>query len=274
MAGNKKKWIYSALFITLFLNQLIANDDPTVATVNGVEIKKSQLDRAYEESRMFVGTNLVSRERVLYDMINRKLGIERAKENNLQDDPIVSSKMQDILYHAQISKDLEDKLTKIEVSDQDVRRYYNNNKEYRTAHILFRMQANPEEAEKEAALRKALEVYNRLKVNPEQFSELANKYSQSSTAPAGGDLGFQPAARLAPEYNRAIQGRQANEILAPVRTQFGYHIIKILAEKKFDEINMPLYKKLVYDEKRDAILADYYESLRQDAEISINEELL
>ena len=271
---NWKTPLLLALSFTLMPLQGFANEDPVVATVNGQQILKSQLDQAYRENMMFVSSDIVTRERVLNDLIHRKLGIAKAKSNNLDQDPIVKSKMEDILYHAQISKDLEGELKKIEVTEQDVRNYYREHPEYRTAHILFRVQANPEQEEWEAALKKALEVYNVLKTQPEKFSELANRYSQSSTAPAGGDMGFQPAARLAPEYFQAIKGKSAEHITPPVRTQFGYHIIRVLAVKEFDAINMPLYQKLVYDQKRDAILANYFRQLRQNANIQINEQHL
>lgn len=250
------------------------NPDAVVATVNGVEIKKGQLDQAFEQNLMFVSDKIVTKEKVLNDIIDREIGIKKAKAANLQDDPVVKSKMEDVLYHAQISKDLEKKLQGIQVTDKEAQDYYAKNKEYRTAHILFRVRVAPQKEETEEAMKKALEVYKQLQAKPQQWPELANKYSQSSTAPAAGDLGYLPAIKYAPEYFKAINGKPNGYISSPVRTQFGYHIIKVLGVREWKEVDPALYKKIVYDQKRDKILEEYFADARKSAQIKINKEYL
>jgi parvulin-like peptidyl-prolyl isomerase len=252
----------------------LAAADPAIATVNGVEIKKSFFDNSYKSNLMFVSDKKVTPDKVLDDLINRELGIQKAKKLKLDGDPTVTQKMLDVLYHAQISKDLEPRLRKINVTDEDVKKYYKEKPEYRTAQILFRVKAIPEKDEAEAALNKAMEVYNSIKQKPEQFASFADKYSQNSTAPVGGDMGFQPAVAYAPEYFAAIKGKGQGSITPPVRTQFGYHIIKVLAVKPLKDINMAQYKKFVYDEKRDAIIAQYFAELKKEASITIDKNLL
>jgi peptidyl-prolyl cis-trans isomerase C len=205
-----------SLFSTLSFAQTA---DPTVATVNGVEIKKNQLMQAYEQNMLYVSDKFVTKEKVLEDIINREIGVKKAKEAKLDQDPIVKSKMEDVLYHAQISKDLEKKLQGITVTDKEAQDYYAKNKEYRTAHILFRVRATPQKEEVEEAMKKSMEVYKEVKAKPQNWPELANKYSQSSTAPSGGDLGFLPGIKYAPEYYKAINGKAQGFISTPVRTQ-------------------------------------------------------
>ncbi len=250
------------------------NTDAVVAVVNGVEIKKGQLDQAFEQNLMYVSDKMVTKERVLNDIINREIGIKKAKDASLQNDPIVKAKMEDVLYHAQISKDLEKKLQGIVVTDKEAQEYYSKFKEYRTAHILFRIRVAPDKAETEEAMKKSLEVYKQLEARPQDWPELANKYSQSSTAPAAGDLGFLPAVKYAPEYFKAINGKPSGFITPPIRTQFGIHIIKVLGVKEWKEVDPALYKKIVYDIKRDRIIDDYNADARKTAQIKINKELL
>lgn len=250
------------------------NPDAVVATVNGVEIKKGQLDQAFEQNLMYVSDKIVTKEKVLNDIINREIGIKKAKEANYQNDPVVKSKMEDVLYHAQISKDLEKKLQGITVSDKEAQDYYSKAREYRTAHILFRIRVAPDKGEVEEAMKKALEVYKQLQAKPQQWPELANKYSQSSTAPTAGDLGYLPAIKYAPEYFKAINGKANGYITPPVRTQFGLHIIKVLGVKEWKEVDPALYKKIVYDQKRDKILEEYFADARKTAQIKINKEYL
>lgn len=273
-----KRSLIAPLFIfTLFVGAPHAwsnTPDATVAVVNGTKILKSEFDKAYKENLLFVSDKVVSKEKVLNDLINRELGLQKAKKTKLDNDPIVKEKMEDVLYHAQISKDLEKELEKIVVTDEDVKKYYEQFPEYRTAHILFRMRAEPSKPETEEAQKQAFKVYEALKSAPDKFSELANKYSQTTTADTGGDIGFQPKISLAPEYFSAINGKEVGTITPPVRTQFGYHIIKILAKKDFKSIHPPFYKKIIYDSKRDELIATYFNKLRQSAKVEINKNLL
>lgn len=249
-------------------------EDPVVATVDGVEIRKNQLEQAYAQNALYVSNKRVTKEKVLNDIIAREIGLKRAKAENLQDDPIVKTKMEDVLYHAKISKDLEKKLADIQVSDKEAEDFYRNNKEIRTAHILFRMRAVPEQAEVDAAIKQALVVYDELKKKPQNWAELANKYSQTSNAATAGDMGFQPAINYAPEYFDHIKNKAVGYISPPVKTQFGFHIIKVLGIREWKDVDPALYKKVVYDQKRDKILDAYFAELRKSAQVKINKELL
>lgn len=271
---KKSNVLVLATFLLSFSALAQTGSDAVVATVNGVEIKKGQLDQAFEQNMMFVSDKIVTKEKVLNDIINREIGLKKAKETKLNEDPIVKAKMEDVLYHAQISKDLEKKLQTITVTDKEAQDYYAKNKEYRTAHILFRIRATPQKEEVQEAMKKALEVYKEVQAKPQLWAELANKYSQSSTAPSGGDLGFLPAVKYAPEYFKMINGKPSGYISPPTRTQFGLHIIKVLGVHEWKDVDPAIYKKIVYDQKRDKMLEAYFAEGRKTAQIKINKEFL
>src|SRR5665647_3189637 len=168
----------------------IAQKDPVVATVNGRNITKKQFDDYHLQNLKFVGQRKVTKETSLQDLVNRELGIQRAKKTGLDKEPSVVSRQEDILFHAQISKDLENEFQKISITDEDVKKYYEENKEYRTAHILYRLRAEPTPEDVKAAYAQSMEIYTQLQKNPEEFAKYANKFSQTSAAPVGGDLGF------------------------------------------------------------------------------------
>ena len=241
----------------------------TIAVVNGTNITHAELESAYIQRLRVVTTQEVSRKKVLNDLINRRLGIEKAKKNQIEKNPVIKGKIEDILFHAQISKDLEKSLKKIQVKEDDIKKYYKENPEYRTAHILLRVRVKKTKVEAKAALAQSLKVFKEVKKDPNKFSEFANKYSQSISSETGGDMGFQPASQLAPEYFKAIKGKSVGYISPPVRTQFGYHIIKVLAAKSYEKINKPLYSKLVFDSKRDIVIQKYFEKMRNNASIEI-----
>ena len=268
-----KKFSAAIVLLTIAI-PVFAQKKEVVATVNGQPITKQQFEEYHLQNLKFVGQRKITKEVSLQDLINRELGIQKAKKTGTAKDPVVVSKQEDILFHAQISKDLENEFKKINVTDEDVKKYYEDNKEYRTAHILYRLRAEPTPEEVKAALTQSMEIYEVLQKDPESFAKYANKFSQTSTAPVGGDLGFQPPTRLAPEYFEAIKGQKVGFISKPVRTQMGFHIIKVLGVKSYDQIDKNLYKKIIYDKKRDAIIESYFKNLAKGAEIKTNPNLL
>ncbi len=86
----------------------------------------------------------------------------------------------------------------------------------RCAHILV---------EKQSA---ALEIQEKLK-NGESFAKLAEQYSLDGSRKRGGDLGFFGKGVMVKPFEEAAFKLNINEISEPVKTQFGYHIIKRLA---------------------------------------------
>ena len=263
-----KAQITLSLFILLLMT-INPSYAKIVAEVNGAKISKDEFNRVLKENKLFLGRKKVTKVKVLNDLINRKLGIQKARKKKLHKKQDVIYKMEDILYHAQISNDLHPLLKKIKVTESDIKKYYTENPEYRTAHILLRLKAEPSKKEVEQALVRTLELYQKLVNNPGKFAEYANKHSQALNASNGGDMGFQPSVRLAPEYYKAIKGKKIGHISRPVQTQFGFHIIKVIGVKKYDKINKDFYKKVVYDVKRDQIMANYFKRLRNGAAIKI-----
>ncbi|HXH31827.1 MAG TPA: peptidylprolyl isomerase [Bacteriovoracaceae bacterium] len=251
-----------------------AQNNQAVATINGDEITKKEFEEYHLQNLKFVGQRKITKEVSLQDLIHRQLGIQKARTTGLDKDPMVVSKQEDILFHAQISKDLENEFKKISVTDADVEKYYEDHKEYRTAHILYRLRAEPTPEETKAAYAQSMEIHAQVQKEPDSFAKLANKFSQTSGAPLGGDLGFQPPTRLAPEYFEAIKGQKVGHVTKPIRTQMGYHVIKILGVKSIDQVDKNLYKKIIYDIKRDALIENYFKGLSKGADIKTNKNLL
>ncbi len=268
------KAVFFTLLAAMTFSTFAQAPTDVVATVNGKKITVAQLEEYHSQNLRFVSQRRITKEVSLDDLVNRELGIQKARKSGIDKDPVVVQKTEDILYHAQISKDLENELKKITVSDDEVKKYYADNKEYRSAHILYRVRAQPSPDEVKKALEQSLTIYEEVSKNPDSFATMANKYSQSTAAPVGGDLGFQPPTRLAPEYYVAIKGQKAGFVSRPVRTQMGFHIIKVLGVKEFDQIDKNLYKKVIYDQKRDAILAKYFKDMQKNSDIKINKNLL
>ncbi len=116
--------------------------------------------------------------------------------------------------------------TQIKINDDDIKRYYEANTydylreaEVHASHILIKG---------EGALKKAEEILARIKAG-ESFSALARAHSEDrGSASKGGDLGFFGPGTMHKEFEKAAFTLGAGEVSEPVRTPFGYHIIKVV----------------------------------------------
>lgn len=95
------------------------------------------------------------------------------------------------------------------------------NKVVKASHILIKFNEN-----KDSAKAESIRIMKEAKAG--DFSQLASKYSQDpGSARNGGDLGFFGSGQMVPEFEKAAFAANVGDIVGPVETQFGYHIIKV-----------------------------------------------
>jgi len=105
--------------------------------------------------------------------------------------------------------------------------YQRSLEEIRSSHILVAVAMDAPASDTLRAFQKAMKIANRLKAG-EDFSTLASEVSEDPSAQTnGGDLGFYTVFQLVYPFENAIYNTPVGEITKPVRTQFGYHIIKV-----------------------------------------------
>ncbi|HVN80862.1 MAG TPA: peptidyl-prolyl cis-trans isomerase [Terriglobia bacterium] len=134
----------------------------------------------------------------------------------------------------------------LQIPEAELKNYYQQNlqtyqlpEKVRAAHILFKTEAKaPQDVEK--IKEKATEVLLQAKHGAD-FAELAKKYSQDSSAAAGGDLGLFGRGQMVPEFEKVAFSLGVGAISDLVTTQYGFHIIKVLDRQpahtqKFEEV--------------------------------------
>jgi peptidyl-prolyl cis-trans isomerase D len=136
----------------------------------------------------------------------------------------------------------------IDVDEELLRGYYDKNQDEfglpeqrKASHILIQVDANAEQAAEDEAKAKIDALAEKLR-NGESFEELAKQNSQDpASAASGGDLGFFGKGVMDPAFETAVFALQEGEVSEPVRTSFGFHLIKLTgikdgSVKPFDEV--------------------------------------
>ncbi len=129
------------------------------------------------------------------------------------------------------------------VSDDDKKNYFNANKDafngarVKASHVLIDTRSMKKEAELEEA-RKMIEVVKAEIDKGADFADMAKKYSNCPSAGKGGDIGFfQRKGSIVEEFAKVAFGMDAGEISDPVKTQFGYHIIKVTEKEEGQDVS-------------------------------------
>jgi peptidyl-prolyl cis-trans isomerase C len=135
-----------------------------------------------------------------------------------------------------------DVVPNIEVSDASCRQYYDQNKlqfrnpeKVRARHILFTVDEAADDAEVAAVRARASEILEKARAG-QDFVALAKEYSQGPSGPQGGDLGYFEQGKMVPPFDAAAFALEEGDISDLVRTQFGFHIIKLEDRQAASEI--------------------------------------
>lgn len=97
------------------------------------------------------------------------------------------------------------------------------------------------------------------------FSEAAEKYSDDSSAPIGGDIGWITPGQADPAFEKAVDSLQIGQISEPVRSSFGWHLIEVMERRTEDKqasIRKSLANEAIFEERAAAVLEDWIEQLR------------
>ncbi|MCX8087214.1 MAG: SurA N-terminal domain-containing protein [Rhodocyclaceae bacterium] len=157
----------------------------------------------------------------------------------------------------------------VKISEEELKAYYRSHEarytqpeQRQASHILIRVDKNASETEVKAAQAKAEELLAQLKKNPADFAKLAKAHSQDpGSAEKGGDLGFFGRGMMVKPFEEAVFGLQEGELSGLVRSDFGFHLIKLQAirpaqVRPFEEVRAEIAAEL----KREAAAKRYAEA--------------
>ena len=237
-------------------------DDPVVATINGVDVKQSDLDFAATE----VGAQLANfppddrRRMLLQFVIENELMAEAAVKAGLDSGQSFEDRLK---YHRRRTlRDVYfDKNVRNAVPEDEAKKIYDAKvagmkpeEEIHARHILVTTEAE------------AKEIQERLKKG-EDFATVAKEKSKDPSA-EGGDLGFFGRGQMLKPFEDAAFQLKEGEISNPVQTQFGWHIIKIEEKRTrplptFDQVKDTIVSQLT-QQKAKQTLKDLHDAAKID----------
>lgn len=207
--------------------------DPVVAKVNGVEIHQSDLAVAEDEAGQIPPMSAEAKQDYLVQFVADMILVSKAaEEKKFGDGPDFKRKLE-FARKKLLMEGLLQSVGKEALTDEAMRKVYDeavkqlgDEKEVHARHILLRTQTGDDKASKDAE-EKIKAVVARLKKG-EDFAKVASEVTEDPSGKAnGGDLGYFSKEQMVPEFSEAAFKLDKGQISDPVKTQFGWHVIKV-----------------------------------------------
>jgi len=251
--------------------KILATIDNEVITL---EEFNRELDKIPTNMKMLVVSES-GKKNFLDRLIVKKLLLREASKEKIEKQKDFQERLSDLREQLIMESLLKKKIAvEAQQTNEELKQYYEKNKEnfkrereINTRHILVKTE---EEAK---------QIQNRI-ASGEDFVALARQYSIDPNAKnTGGEIGFHPKGSLLPEYEtEAFKLSKVGQVSGIVKTQFGYHIIRLEGIRPpsyvpFDEVKDFIRQKITQDKQKE-ILEKYIDDLKKSAKITINDALL
>jgi peptidyl-prolyl cis-trans isomerase C len=256
--------VTGCLAMVLFASHTVRAEDanPVLAKVNGAEIRQSDLALAEEE----LGPSLAQmdpatkKENVLSFLIDMKIVAKAAEEKKVENDEDFKRRlafarnrllMDSLLATEGKAATTDDAMKKVY---EDASKQITGEQEVHARHILVETEDEAKAVEEE--LKKGAD-----------FAELAKKKSKDPGASDGGDLGFFTKDQMVPEFSAVAFALEPGKISDPVKSQFGWHVIKVEEKRNRKAPDFDQVKGQIETYVTRKAQADYVAKLREGAKI-------
>ncbi len=207
--------------------------DPVVAKVNGTEIHQSDLAVAEQEAGRLPPMSEAAKKDYLVQFMADVILVAKAAEDKAIGETEAFKKKLAFDRKKLLMTDLMESVAKEAVTDEALHKVYDNaikqmgsKEEVHARHILIRAKAGDEKASEEA--KKKIEAIIAKLKGGEDFAKLAKADTEDPSGKAnGGDLGYFTKDQMVPPFSKVAFGLKKGEISGPVKTQFGWHVIKV-----------------------------------------------
>ncbi|MEE8483201.1 MAG: peptidylprolyl isomerase, partial [Nitrospinota bacterium] len=176
---------------------------------------------------------------VQFTLLHSQFGSEKEYQAFLSKKQVTTEQIKKDIYRGMaINKFLEENIVNnVTVSEDDAKKYYEENKEkykrpelVEASHIILRIEKDADEAKVADTNKRMDEILAKVEAGGD-FAKLAKEYSEGPSAPSGGELGLFPRGSMVKEFEDAAFALKVGEMSGIVRSSFGLHIIKVTDKK-------------------------------------------
>ncbi len=229
-------------------------ENKVLAAVGGKNITEQDVTMALMQmgQRGQNYNNPQGRAMILDQLISRKLFLMDAQRNLYEREPAFKEQLTRVKEDMLTSYAMQKALEKVRVTEEEAKKYYEENKEQFVSGMTFNASHILVDSEE-----KANELLAQIKAGEITFEEAAAQFSSCPSGKNGGSLGDFGQGQMVPEFENACAAMEAGEISAPVQTQFGFHLILLNKKEEGGEMS--------YDEVKDELMNALKEEKQQAA---------
>ena len=246
-------------------------DNKILATVNGVNITDYDLNKViarYPQDRRGFLTTEQGRKQLLSEMVSFELMYNKGKELNYDNMEDFQAQLEDMKKELLTQYTINKLFESVRVSPEEVKKHYEENRDsfneppmVSAKHILVETEE------------KAKDIYSDINNGTISFEDAAVQYSSCPSKEQGGDLGQFSRGMMVPEFENAAFEMNVGDISEPVKTQFGWHLIKLEdktseAQRDFSEVQGQVMQQLL-QEKQTKKFTDMIQELHNRYDVKI-----
>ena len=217
--------IVTCVILLMIGTQSFAQDsDPVLLKIDENPVTKSEFETIFKKNNRDSVITQADLDEYVELFINFKLKVNEAEQLGMDTIPQFTRELKG--YRDQLAKPyLADK----SMTDSLVREAYNRlQSEVRASHILITLQPDPMPEDTLKAYREVEKIKEEVSADPTKFEKVARlKSNDPSAAKNNGDLGYFTALQMVYPFENAVFNTPVGEIGGPIRTQYGYHLVKI-----------------------------------------------
>lgn len=218
-----KKVVTLVLFSAFLTVSLAQNNNPVLMKIAGKDVSKSEFEYIWNKNNSNTTPDMKTLDEYVDLFVNFKLKVAEAETQGIDTTQAFINELSG--YRKQL---ITPYLTDKDAEEAMIKLCYDRLRQYtEVSHILLSILpgATPEDTLKQ--YQKALALYKRA-LKGEDFAKLARENSDDGSKEEGGYLGYATGLRYVFPFENAAYNTPIGKISAPIRSQFGYHIIKVM----------------------------------------------
>lgn len=225
------------------------NQMKPLAIVNSQPIYSTDVDEVLMQmgQRGQSLNNPQGRAMVLEQIIAQKLFLADALRNVYEREPAFKEQLRQVREQLLIQYAMNKAVENVKVTDADLKKFYDENPEQFAAQPMVSASHILVDSEE-----KAREILEKIQAGEVSFEDAAREHSSCPSSQQGGSLGEFGRGQMVPEFDQACFEMAVGEVRGPVKTQFGYHLIRLDGKKESE----PLQFEQIKDQIREHLLSE------------------